>query len=132
MVVVLGLVGDDGAQVLAVLVGDEPVGLQVRVAAPIDLACERRFSDGQVLLHYCQEVPMASLTCAKTGTFVWSISGQYLDVVVVLDLVGGEDGSQVQGLGLCNRLVLQLHNLVWRRWMHDDRLSQQKLILVTI
>ena len=128
MVVVLGLVGDDGAQVLAVLVGDEPVGLQVRAAAPIDLACERRFSDGQVLLHYCQEVPMASLTCAKTGTFVWSISGQYLDVVVVLDLVGGEDGSQVQG----NRLVLQLHNLVWRRWMHDDRLSQQKLILVTI
>ena len=132
MVVVLGLVCDDGAQVLAVLVGDEPVGLQVRAAATIDLACERRFSDGQVLLHYCQEVPMASLTCAKTGTFVWSISGQYLDVVVVLGLVGGEDGSQVQGLGLCNRLVLQLHNLVWRRWMHDDRLSQQKLIFVTI
>ena len=105
---VLGLVGDDGAQVLAVLVGDEPVGLQVRAAAPIDLACERRFSDGQVLLHYRQEVPMASLTRAKTGTFVWSISGQYLDVVVVLDLVGGEDGSQVQGLGLCNRLATVL------------------------
>ena len=132
MVVVLGLVCDDGAQALAVLVGDEPVGLQVRAAAPIDLACERRFSDRQVLLHYCQEVPMASLTCAKTGTFVWSIPGQYLDVVVVLDLVGGEDGSQVQGLGLCNRLVLQLHNLVWRRWMHDDRLSQKMLIFVTI
>ena len=80
-----------------------------------------------MLHHYRQEVPMASLTCAKIET-----SGQYLDVVVVLGLVGGEDGSQVQGLGLCNRLVLQLHNLVWRRWMHDDRLSQQKLILVTI
>ena len=115
MVVVLGLVGDDGAPVLAVLGGDELVGLQVRAAAPIDLACARRVSDGQVLLHYHQEVSMASLTRAKTETFVWSISGQYLDVVVVLGLAGGEDGSQVQGLGLCNRLVLQLHNLVWRR-----------------
>ena len=106
MVVVLGLVGDDGAQVLAVLGGDEPVGLQVRAAAPIDLACERRFSDGQVLHHYRQEVPMASLLCAKIDTFVGSISGQYLGVVVVLGLVGGEDGTQVQGLGLCNRLVI--------------------------
>ena len=32
VVVVLGLVGDDGAQVLAVLGGDDPVGLQVRAA----------------------------------------------------------------------------------------------------
>ena len=45
---------------------------------------------------------MASLLCAKIDTFVGSISGQYLGVVVVLGLVGGEDGTQVQGLGLCN------------------------------